>query len=216
MLVEEQGLWAVVSLPAGVFQPYSGVKTSILLLDKDRAKHNEEILFIDIKHDGYSLGAQRSPIKNNDFHEALNVIKLWKLNDKVETKIGQWVNKNEIAGSGEYGLSGSRYNTVETGLSADYEMVELGKILDYEQPTNYIVEKTDYKDEYRTPVLTAGKTFILGYTNETRGIFESPLPVIIFDDFTTATKLVDFPFKVKSSAMKILKPVDELRVERWL
>lgn len=209
MLVEEQGLWAVVSLPAGVFQPYSGVKTSILLLDKDRAKHNEEILFIDIKHDGYSLGAQRSPIKNNDFLEALNVIKLWKSKDKIETKIGHWVNKKEIAGSGEYGLSGSRYNTVETGLSTEFEMVELGKILDYEQPTNYIVENTDYKDEYRTPVLTAGKTFILGYTNETKGIFESPLPVIIFDDFTTATKLVDFPFKVKSSAMKILKPIDE-------
>ena len=80
---------------------------------------------------------------------------------------------------------------------------ELGKILVYEQPTKYIVSSEKYDSSYSTPVLTAGKTFILGYTNETEGIFQE-VPVIIFDDFTTSSKLVDFPFKVKSSAMKIL------------
>jgi hypothetical protein len=83
-------------------------------------------------------------------------------------------------------------------------MVQLSEMLDYEQPTDYIVESVDYDDGYKTPVLTAGKTFILGYTNEMKGIFTEKLPVIIFDDFTTAIKFVDFPFKVKSSAMKIL------------
>jgi len=79
------------------------------------------------------------------------------------------------------------------------------EVLEYEQPTNYLVSSTEYKDEFLTPVLTAGKTFILGNTNEKNGIFpKEKLPVIIFDDFTTATKFVDFPFKVKSSAMKIL------------
>jgi len=82
--------------------------------------------------------------------------------------------------------------------------VELGKLLDYKQPTPYLVKSTDYSDGYSTPVLTAGKTFILGYTNEDFGIFEEELPAIIFDDFTTASKFVDFPFKAKSSAMKIL------------
>ncbi len=81
----------------------------------------------------------------------------------------------------------------------------LQDLLDYIQPTNFIVESTEYDDSYKTPVLTAGKTFLLGKTNETTGIFTN-LPVIIFDDFTTATKFVNFPFKVKSSAMKILKP----------
>ena len=76
-------------------------------------------------------------------------------------------------------------------------------LLSYEQPTNYIVKDTNYKTEYETPVLTAGKSFILGYTDETDNIFDE-LPVIIFDDFTTESKFVDFPFKVKSSAMKIL------------
>lgn len=82
-------------------------------------------------------------------------------------------------------------------------------LLDYIQPTNYIVLSTEYKDSYKTPVLTAGKTFILGKTDETNGIFDK-YPVIIFDDFTTAIKFVNFPFKVKSSAMKILKPSCEL------
>ena len=79
------------------------------------------------------------------------------------------------------------------------------QVLNYIQPGPYIVESTDYDDSYKIPVLTAGKSFIKGYTNETAGVF-SKLPVIIFDDFTTATQYVNFPFKVKSSAMKILVP----------
>lgn len=85
----------------------------------------------------------------------------------------------------------------------------LGELLKYEQPTAYIVSSTDYSDAYQIPVLTAGKSFILGYTNESDGIFDK-LPVIIFDDFTTATQYVNFKFKVKSSAMKILHINTEL------
>ena len=86
-------------------------------------------------------------------------------------------------------------------------------VLDYEQPTKYIVESTDYQ-EHGTPVLTAGKSFILGYTNEKEGIFDaSKEPVIIFDDFTTASKIVKFPFKVKSSAMKILHPKININID---
>ena len=81
--------------------------------------------------------------------------------------------------------------------------LQIRDVLYYEQPTKYIVENTTYKNEYKTPVLTAGKTFILGYTNEVKGIYNK-LPCIIFDDFTTESKFVDFSFKVKSSAMKIL------------
>ena len=82
----------------------------------------------------------------------------------------------------------------------------LGELLGYEQPTKYLVSSKDYDDSYPTPVLTAGKTFILGYTNETEGIYPASEeePVIIFDDFTTAFKWVEFPFKAKSSAMKML------------
>jgi len=90
------------------------------------------------------------------------------------------------------------------------EWKKLGEVADYEQPTAYLVKDTKYKDDYSTPVLTAGKTFILGYTNETEGIYEaSKHPTIIFDDFTTALRWVDFDFKAKSSAMKMITSKDE-------
>lgn len=92
----------------------------------------------------------------------------------------------------------------------------LGDVLYYEQPWKYTVESTNYDNSYNTPVLTPGKTFILGYTNETTGIYDvGKSKVIIFDDFTTASRLVDFNFKVKSSAMKILTSVnlDKFNIE---
>ena len=96
----------------------------------------------------------------------------------------------------------------------DLYRVQLGDLLDYEQPTRYIVSSTDYDDTYDTPVLTAGQTFILGYTNETKGIYKASKsnPVIIFDDFVTSFYLVDFDFKVKSSALKILKPKKSVNI----
>lgn len=97
----------------------------------------------------------------------------------------------------------------------EYKEYELGELLLYEQPTGYIVESTDYRDSYSIPVLTAGKSFIIGYTNETSGVFDQ-LPVIIFDDFTTATQFVNFPFKVKSSAMKILHVNSELVLPKYI
>ena len=80
--------------------------------------------------------------------------------------------------------------------------VVVGDVLDYEQPQSYIVENTEYTNE-GTPVLTANKAFVLGYTLETDGIYDKG-DCIIFDDFTLDCKYVDFPFKVKSSAIKIL------------
>ncbi len=91
------------------------------------------------------------------------------------------------------------------GFSGEWRKVKLKDVLSYEQPTKYIVKSSKYQTKGKYPVLTAGKTFILGYTNEIDGIF-TEIPVIIFDDFTTASKYVDFCFKVKSSAMKMLKP----------
>ena len=99
-----------------------------------------------------------------------------------------------------------------TQLPDGWTVCWLEQIVDYEQPTAYIVNSTAYDDSYSTPVLTAGKSFIIGYTNEETGIY-SNLPCIIFDDFTTDSKLVDFPFKVKSSAMKILKIHKEIEID---
>ena len=93
------------------------------------------------------------------------------------------------------------------------EWKPLGHFANYEQPTKYIVKSKDYSDDFSTPVLTAGQTFILGYTDEVEGIYNASVsPVIIFDDFTTANKWVDFDFKVKSSAMKMVTAKDESKV----
>jgi type I restriction enzyme S subunit len=94
------------------------------------------------------------------------------------------------------------------GFTDKWETKKLGEVLAYEQPTKYLVKSTEYYDNSEIAVLTANKSFILGYTDETDGVFEN-VPVIIFDDFTTASKFVEFPFKVKSSALKILKLKDE-------
>ena len=88
------------------------------------------------------------------------------------------------------------------------EWKELCDFLNFEQPTPYLVKSTEYDNSYKTPVLTAGQSLLLGYTNELDGIYEADKdnPCIIFDDFTTSFHWIDYSFKVKSSAMKMLKP----------
>lgn len=94
------------------------------------------------------------------------------------------------------------------GFKENWEIKKIKDLLDFEQPVKYIVKNTEYVNNGKTPVLTANKSFILGCTEENEGIFNN-VPVIIFDDFTILSKYVDFPFKVKSSAIKILKLKDK-------
>ena len=96
--------------------------------------------------------------------------------------------------------------------------VPLGDVLDYEQPSKYIVKSTEYDNSYNIPVLTAGKGFLLGYTNEQTGVYAASEenPTIIFDDFVTSFHWVDFPFKVKSSAMKMLTCKDKVNSFRFI
>ena len=88
------------------------------------------------------------------------------------------------------------------------EWEKLENLSDYEQPSKYIVKTTNYNNKFNVPVLTAGQTFVLGLTDEEENIYKASEqnPVIIFDDFTSGNHWVDFDFKVKSSAMKMLKP----------
>ncbi|MBN3859905.1 hypothetical protein GKC56_05205 [Neisseriaceae bacterium PsAf] len=97
-------------------------------------------------------------------------------------------------------------------IKVEWEL--LGKVAKYEQPTKYLVRSSNYSDDFKVPVLTAGKTFILGYTDETDGIYcASQSPTIIFDDFTTDNKWVDFDFKAKSSAMKMITSINESKYQ---
>ncbi|MGA3234510.1 restriction endonuclease subunit S [Lactiplantibacillus pentosus] len=103
--------------------------------------------------------------------------------------------------------NGSKFPQLRfAGFADAWEERKLGEVFNYEQPTKYIVKSTEYDDNFNTPVLTAGKSFLLGYTDEISGIKNATVenPVVIFDDFTTGSHYVDFPFKIKSSAMKLL------------
>lgn len=139
MLVEDGYLHAVVSLPAGLFQPYSGVKTSMLILDRERAQETDEILFLKVEKDGYSLSTQRSKLCNDngelpewcpqhsDLPLALEVAKAWREGKKHEAPIASWVSRKAIAESGEYALSGQRYSTIGQ-RSNSFPLVSLGEI----------------------------------------------------------------------------------------
>ena len=115
----EDGLYAVVSLPSGVFAPYSGVKTSILLFNNELAKQSKEILFVKVSSDGFDLGAQRRISTKNDLPEALDILNKWNTGKKVTSFLAAYVEKTKIAENGDYNLSGGRY-----GASIDYTNIK--------------------------------------------------------------------------------------------
>lgn len=130
MLVDNY-LYAVVSLPAGVFNPYSGVKTSILLMDKAVAKKTTDILFIKIDNDGYNLGAQRNPIKGGQLEDAVELIHEFVAlpNKEVNSPMAHLVPKTEIGKSGDFNLSGERYKKVILG-NTDFDLFKLEDLFD--------------------------------------------------------------------------------------
>ena len=127
-------LVAVVSLPAGVFQPYSGVKTSILILDKALARQTDHIAFFSVAHDGYDLGAQRRPIAANDLPQAraeladyLGRLRAAAPLADFRPTLGRLVEKARLAADGDYNLSGERYRERKPTIS-QFEMVPLGEV----------------------------------------------------------------------------------------
>ena len=124
----EDGLCAVVSLPSGVFQPYSGVKTSILLFDNEVAKKSKEILFVKIENDGFDLGATKRPSNKNDLPEALEILSKWKKGEKVESRLAIHVEKSKISENGDYNLSGDRYRVTTDYTNAKWPVVKLKEL----------------------------------------------------------------------------------------
>lgn len=163
MLVEDNYLVGVISLPAGVFNPYSGVKTSILWLDKTLAKKTDKILFAKIENDGFDLGAQRRPIKQNDLPGIFR--KLTEYRDKLmlgedvdleNEALVSLVEKNKIAENGEFNLSGERYKLIES-VSSDYELVALSEIV--ELKGGYAFKSSELRNERESndlPVIKIG------------------------------------------------------------
>ena len=127
MLVENY-LYAVVSLPAGVFNPYSGVKTSVLLMDAAFAKKSNEILFVKIDNDGYGLGAQRNALKGSQLERAVELLQHFKDGKFNDSEIAHVVTKEEIAKNGDYNLSGGRYKINNNKINSKWDIVPFEEI----------------------------------------------------------------------------------------
>lgn len=140
LLVEENYLVGVISLPAGVFNPYSGVKTSILWIDKALAKKTDKIIFLKINNDGFDLGAQRRPIEANDLPTVFSNAMEYKesvLSGKeyiASNKNVSLVEKTRLAENGDFNLSGERYFVTSDRFGSQFQLVELGEICDLYQP----------------------------------------------------------------------------------
>lgn len=169
LLVENNFLYGVVSLPAGIFQPYSGVKTSILLLDKTLAKKTDKILFVKIENDGYSLGAQRKELSTSDLPDATNFIKQYitairnndfSLIDFEHLPLNSIaVEKSRIAENGDYNLSGDRYKDSIAIKHSKFDLVELSEVCDLYQPQT--ISASDFKENGEYKVF--GANGVIGY-----------------------------------------------------
>ncbi len=163
MLVEENYLVGVISLPAGVFNPYSGVKTSILWLDKTLAKKTDKILFVKIASDGFDLGAQRRSVKENDLTDALMNINAFKRSilkgeESNFDKISNFalVEKQQISKSGEYNLSGERY-LIRLGIESNYEFVRIGDVFETSSGGTPLKSVKEYWNNGTIPWLKSGE-----------------------------------------------------------
>jgi type I restriction enzyme M protein len=163
MLVEDDYLWAVISLPAGVFNPYSGVKTSILLFDRERSAKSTEVLFFKVNNDGFDLGAQRreTPLKN-DLPDALEIIKKWKDNEKVKKSKAIYIAKSKIAESDDYNLSIDRYRIATDYSRVKWPIVELGEVCDIYQPKTITSNEIRATGKYKV----FGANGVIGYFDE--------------------------------------------------
>lgn len=213
-LLVKESLLAVISLPAGVFQPYSGVKTSILILDRRLAKKSEHILFLKINNDGFDLGAQRREIDKNDLPNALEIIRQYQYDlcnngkFKFENDTCKLIAKDLILNNKDCLLSEDRY-AVKVSINTIFPTITINNAIQKVFYTNKIL-KSDFKDGGKFPIIDQSTNFIAGYWNDEKDIFKIEKPVVIFGDHTKIFKYVDFDFVLGADGVKILQPIDEL------
>jgi type I restriction enzyme M protein len=213
MLVENS-LVAVVSLPAGCFQPYSGVKTSILILDKSLARQSNTIAFFKVENDGFGLGAQRRAIEKNDLPQVHSELAAYlaalRTASPVEAlaKTGQIVPKEKIAANGDYNLSGERYRegVAPTGSYPWHKIESLTQTVT--PPTK--IAKTAFGTTGRFPIIDQSQDDIAGWTDDESALVQPSKPVVIFGDHTCAVKLIETPFAQGADGIKILQTVESL------
>lgn len=215
MLVEENYLYAVISLPAGVFNPYSGVKTSVLLFDKALARKTDKILFVKMNNDGFDLGAQRRPIDKNDIPAIVDTVKKFiscvataTESDFVdEIGLSSVVSKSRIA-ENDYILVGDRYKEKHIRNSC-YEFHRLDEIL-LKVRYDTKIPKSEYKSAGKIPIIDQSENFIAGYTDDQNSLYHFDKAVICFGDHTRVLKYIDFDFALGADGVKILLPNEKV------
>lgn len=213
-LLVNESLLAVISLPAGVFQPYSGVKTSILVLDKRLAKKTDKILFVKINNDGFDLGAQRRPIDKNDLPEALEIINNFsasvsnEIDFIIEEKQYILVPKELIQKEKHCLLLEDRY-AEKIELKTDFPKITIENAVVKVKYSNKIL-KSDFKENGKFPIIDQSTNFIAGFWNNEDDVFRIEKPIVVFGDHTKVLKYVDFDFVLGADGVKILQPIDEI------
>jgi type I restriction enzyme M protein len=200
----ENSLYAVVSLPAGVFNPYAGVKTSVLLLDKKLAKERDDVLFVKVENDGFSLNAQRRPIAGDQFPEVLELIRKHKDSEVIESPLMHAVSRKDIAESGDYNLSGDRYKNTNLEQHSNFDFKKIDEVIEVIS-AKVKIKTSDVTEAGAIPVVDQSQKFIAGYTDDSNAEI-SDVPVVAFGDHTKAVKYVDFNFAQGADGIKILKP----------
>jgi type I restriction enzyme M protein len=208
-------LVAVVSLPVGVFNPYSGVKTSILIIDKALARKATTVAFFKVENDGFDLGAQRRAIDNNDLPNVFDEITeyLRRLRDEqsasnFHAKLGVVVKKTTILASDDCSLTGDRYK-VEVSHTGDYPWEKIDSLVETITPPVKI-QKNAFAKRGRFPIIDQSQEEIAGWTDDETALIQPDKPLVIFGDHTCAVKLVTGPFAQGADGIKILHTVDTL------
>lgn len=160
-MLAENFLWAVVSLPAGVFNPYSGVKTSVLFLDRNLAKRTDEVLFVKVENDGFDLGAQRRPIEGSQIAKAFEILNNHKKGQKAqEGKMALTVPRKRLLESPDTNLSGDRYRVAAVRHSGKWPMVKLGEVCAFEYGSSL-----PQRNRVAGPYPVVGSNGIAGFHN---------------------------------------------------
>ncbi len=217
MLVEDY-LVAVISLPPGVFNPYSGVKTSILILDKSLAKRSETIGFFKVENDGFDLGAQRRPIERDDLPRVKSDVKEYlrlvregicmdgqdEQDDLFES--GLVVAKERIAEDGEFNLGGERYR-VTSQSKTEFPQYKITDLVETLIPPKKI-PKTEFGPKGKYPIIDQSQHALAGWTDDDTALISIDVPLVIFGDHTCEVKIVDGAFAQGADGIKILKTRD--------
>lgn len=214
MLVDNS-LVAVVSLPAGCFNPYSGVKTSILFLDKSIARASDTIAFFKVENDGFGLGAQRRAIEKNDLPQVqaelaiyLQALRNQQPTADLQPTCGLIVPKDQIAANGDYNLSGERFREGAVH-SAHFPWKTIESLVETIAPPAKI-QKSAFGVAGRYPIIDQSQDAIAGWTDDEQTLIRPIKPLVIFGDHTCAIKLVETPFAQGADGIKILQTIDAL------